>query len=647
MNIPNYLISGLNDAQISAVTADNLSVMVLAGAGTGKTRVLIHRIAYQIQVNHLKPYEILAVTFTNRAAKEMKHRIHDLLKVQTKKIVVGTFHGICFKFLRKHYLEANLDQKFQLIDSGDQLAIIKRLLKDLGLASSFIEPDDVQSFINDKKDKGLRAKDVEVENTLLLVTKRDVYFQYEEFCNRSNLVDFSELLLRTFETLVNNSMLLNFYKNKFKAIHVDEFQDTNELQYRLVTLISNLNNLFVVGDDDQSIYSWRGAQVENMMQFRSDYSTHILIKLEQNYRSSSVILNAANALISNNQNRIGKTLWTESNSGSHIDLFLSADEQDEAIYVVNQIKALVALGYSYNDFAILYRQNALSRIFEQFLIMANVPYVVFGGLRFYDRAEVKNALAYIQLVYNRDNDLAFQRVVNLPSRGIGDKTLEKIKEFAKLKNISFFKATESMILSGYFSKLTKQNEGLTQFLELIQSLDFSTQKLSLPLQIQAIIEHSGLIQMYQKKDAKEFKQRKSNLDELVNAAAIYSVNESDNLGDFLINAVLDSSDKQSLSDNCVKLMTIHTSKGLEFKRVFLVGLEDDIFPMYHLHTDDLGIEEERRLCYVAITRAREKLTFSCVRQRFLYGHSTITRKSRFLAEVLEAMPRHSFLQIKH
>lgn len=645
MNIPNYLIAGLNDAQISAVIAGDSSVMVLAGAGTGKTRVLIHRIAYQIQMNHLKPSEILAVTFTNKAAKEMKHRIYDLLKVQTKKIAVGTFHGICFKFLKKHYLEANLDQKFQLIDSGDQLAIIKRLLKDLGLASNFIEPDDVQSFINDKKDKGLRAKDIELKNELLFLTKRDVYVQYEDFCNRSNLVDFSELLLRTFETLVNHSTLLDFYKNKFKAIHVDEFQDTNELQYRLVSLLSNLNNLFVVGDDDQSIYSWRGAQVENMAQFRSDYPTHILVKLEQNYRSNSIILNAANVLISNNTNRIGKTLWTKNNSGSDIDLFLARDEQDEAFYVVNQIKTLVSLGHSYNDFAILYRKNSLSRVFEQFLIMSNMPYAVFGGLRFYDRAEVKNALAYIQLVYNRDNDLAFQRVVNLPSRGIGEKTLEKIKEFSKLKNISFFRATETMILSGYFVKSVKLNESLTQFLELIQSLDFSTQKLSLSLQIKAIIEHSGLIQMYEKKDAKEFKQRKSNLDELVNAAAIYSVNESDNLGDFLINAVLDSSDKQSSSDNCVKLMTVHTSKGLEFKRVFLVGLEDDIFPMNHFH-DDLAIEEERRLCYVAITRAREKLTFSCVKQRFLYGSSTITRKSRFLSEILDGMPRDAFLEIK-
>ncbi len=638
----NNLIFGLNDAQISAVTADNFSVMVLAGAGTGKTRVLIHRIAYQIQVNHLKPNEILAVTFTNKAAKEMKHRIHDLLKVQTKKITVGTFHGICFQFLKKHYAEANLDAKFQLIDGGDQLALIKRLLKDLGLASSFVEPDDVQSFINYMKDKGLRAKEVELKNDLLFLTKRDVYLQYEEFCNRSNLVDFSEMLLRTYETLANNETLLNFYKNRFKAIHVDEFQDTNELQYRLIAQICDLSNLFVVGDDDQSIYSWRGAQVENMAQFRIDYPAHILVKLEQNYRSNSLILNAANALISNNQNRIGKTLWTENNSGSDIDLFLATDEQDEAFYIVNQIKTLVQLGYSYNDFAIIYRKNALSRVFEQFLIMANIPYAVFGGLRFYDRAEVKNALAYIQLVYNRDNDLAFERVVNLPSRGIGEKTLEKIKEFAKLKNISFFKATESMILSGYFSKSAKLNDSLTQFLELIQSLDFGTQKLSLPLQIKAIIEHSGLIQMYEKKDAKEFKQRKSNLDELVNAAAIYAVNESDNLGDFLINAVLDSSDKQSSSDNCVKLMTVHTSKGLEFKRVFLVGLEDDIFPMNHLHDDDKGIEEERRLCYVAITRAREKLTFSCVRQRYLYGHSTMTRKSRFLNEILQTMPKENF-----
>ncbi|MDD5320992.1 MAG: DNA helicase II, partial [Methylococcales bacterium] len=628
------------DAQRQAVTAPSQAMLVLAGAGSGKTRVLVHRIAWQIQVEGVSAQSILAVTFTNKAAREMRSRIEDLLKVSAHTLWIGTFHGIAHRLLRRHSRQAKLPDTFQVMDSGDQLRVIKRLLNTLDFDESKWPPREVQWYINAQKDEGIRARHIIETADIYQRQMLRVYRAYEELCERSGLVDFAELLLRAHELLRDNPDVLDFYQQRFRQVHVDEFQDTNTIQYAWLRLLTDgRDNLFVVGDDDQSIYGWRGAKIENIYSFQKHYPNHQVIKLEQNYRSSGSILKAANKVIAKNQGRMGKELWTDSGDGDLISLYAAFNEQDEAYFVVERIRAWVNEGGSRSDTAILYRSNAQSRQFEEKLMATATPYRVYGGLRFFDRAEVKNALAYLRLMSNRHDDASFERVINTPARGIGAKALDDMRRIARDQSISLWAA--AIVLINQRSMTARATNALIGFLELIKSLAAQAEGMELYEKVKLVVEKSGLVELYQKEKMDKGEEKVENLEELVNAARLFDFSgdqeNEENLSDldmFLTHAALESGDSQGDNiEDCVQLMTLHSAKGLEFKLVFLVGMEEGLFPSQQ-SVDDAGrLEEERRLCYVGMTRAKQQLYLTFAESRRLYGRESYPRPSRFLREI--------------
>lgn len=652
MNTSDFL-KMLNEAQREAVTAPADPVLVLAGAGSGKTRVLVHRIAWLIEHEHVSPFAILAVTFTNKAAGEMRSRIDQLVGNVTQGMWVGTFHGLAHRLLRIHWEAAGLPQAFQILDSDDQLRIVKRVLKEMGEDDETYAPKSVQWYINGCKDKGLRANQLGVAENSFERQLAIIYENYEQVCQRSGLVDFSELLLRVHELLSKNETLLAHYRERFEHLLVDEFQDTNVLQYNwLRQLVGARTALFVVGDDDQSIYGWRGAQVENLQHFCRDYPQHHLIRLEQNYRSTGIILAAANALIAKNDGRLGKTLWTEGADGEEIQLYAANDERDEVDYTVRWIKSWVEQGNLRSDVGILYRSNAQSRLFEEALVIAGIPYRVYGGQRFFDRAEIKDALAYMRLMFNRDDDAAFARIINRPVRGIGQRTLDTIYAMARNERLSLWLAAKKVMQQGQLK--AKAGAAVAKFFELIMKIAEQTQGIALAECVSMAILESGLRDMHEKDGSEKGQMRVDNLDELVNAARqfaqeVESDNEQAELTAFLASAALDAGEGQAQdNDDCVQLMTLHASKGLEFPLVFLAGMEEGLFPHQQSIEDATRLEEERRLCYVGMTRAMKKLYLTYAEVRRSYGRGPMTRRpSRFLSEIPqeylhEARPKLQF-----
>lgn len=632
------IIDSLNDAQREAVSAPSRSLLVLAGAGSGKTRVLVHRIAWLIKLEHISPHNILAVTFTNKAAKEMRTRVEDLLKISARSMWIGTFHGLAHRLLRQHNKEAKLPDTFQVIDSDDQLRLIKRLMKAMNIDDNRWPPKQVVWFINAQKDEGIRAGHIQETDDLYQQQLLVIYRAYEDLCSRSGLVDFAELLLKAHETLRDNAELLAFYRARFKYVHVDEFQDTNTVQYAWLRLLTEgQDNLFVVGDDDQSIYGWRGAKIENMYNFQKHYPNHQLIRLEQNYRSTGNILKASNALIACNEGRMGKELRTDDGDGDLISLYSAFNEQDEAYFVVERIRKWVAEGNLRSDVAILYRSNAQSRQFEEKLMATGTPYRVYGGLRFFDRMEIKNALAYLFLMLHKDNDSAFERIINTPTRGVGAKTLDEIRLLAREKQISLWQAMLELIKAGHFTP--RAENALKGFVQIINSLGEQTEDRELYEQVKNVIEKSGLIEFHKKEKGDKGEARVENLEELVNAARQFDFNEDNEesyseLDLFLAHAALESGDAQADDfEDCVQLMTLHSAKGLEFPLVFMVGLEEGLFPSQQSVDDIARLEEERRLCYVGMTRAMKLLFITYAESRRLYGKENYPRPSRFLKEI--------------
>ncbi len=632
------IIDSLNDAQRQAVTAPSQAMLVLAGAGSGKTRVLVHRIAWQIQVEDIPAHSILAVTFTNKAAKEMRSRIESLLNMSTQSLWIGTFHGIAHRLLRRHTKQAKLPDTFQVMDSSDQLRVIKRLINTLNLDDSKWPAREAQWYINAQKDEGIRARHMLDTADLHQRQMLRIYKAYEEICDRSGLVDFAELLLRAHELLRDNQDILDFYQQRFRQVHVDEFQDTNTIQYAWLRLLTDgKDNLFVVGDDDQSIYGWRGAKIENIYSFQKHYPNHQVIKLEQNYRSTGTILKAANTIIANNTGRMGKELWTATGEGEPCSLYAAFNEQDEAYFVVERIRAWINEGGLRSDAAILYRSNAQSRQFEEKLMATATPYKVYGGLRFFDRAEIKNALAYLRLMSNRNDDASFERIINTPTRGIGAKAIDDIRCIARDQSLSLW--ASAIVLINQRTMTARATNALIGFLELIKELTTQATDLELYEKVKFVIEKSGLIELYQKEKMDKGEEKVENLEELVNAARLFDFDREneEGMGEldmFLTHAALESGDNQGEDfDDCVQLMTIHSAKGLEFKLVFLVGMEENLFPSQQ-SVDDVGrLEEERRLCYVGMTRAMQQLYLTYAESRRLYGRESYPRPSRFLREI--------------
>jgi DNA helicase II / ATP-dependent DNA helicase PcrA len=637
MDITN-IINPLNDAQRQAVSAPLKPILVLAGAGSGKTRVLVHRIAWLIQVEGVSPHSILAVTFTNKAAAEMRTRVESLLGISARSMWIGTFHGLAHRLLRRHAQQAGLPESFQVMDSDDQLRVIKRILKSLNLDDARWPPKQAQWYINAQKDEGVRARHMAETGDFYLSQMRVVYRMYEEICQQSGLVDFAELLLRAHELLRDIPDVLAFYQSRFLHVLVDEFQDTNTIQYAWLRLLTGgKDNLFVVGDDDQSIYGWRGAKIENIYQFQQHYPGHRVIKLEQNYRSTGHILKAANHVIARNEGRMGKELWTDSGLGDLISLYSAFNEQDEAYFVVERIRKWVNEGGARSDVAILYRSNAQSRQFEERLMNTGTPYRVYGGLRFFERAEVKNALAYLRLIANAEDDSSFERVINTPTRGIGAKSLDDLRLFARDQRLSLWQATETLIVQ---QRLTPRASGaLAGFLKLIGKMAAETASLPLFEKVKYVVEHSGLIELYQKEKGDKGEARVENLEELVNAAKAYVFDQEneEQMGEldlFLAHAALESGDMQGDDfEDCVQLMTLHSAKGLEFNLVFVVGMEEGLFPSQQSVEDAGRLEEERRLCYVGMTRAKKQLILTYAESRRIYGRETNPRPSRFLKEI--------------
>ena len=673
------LLYGLNPEQLAAVTLPPRPALILAGAGSGKTRVLTTRIAWLVETRQVSTANILAVTFTNKAAKEMLGRLAGMLPINLRGMWMGTFHGLCNRFLRTHYRDAALPQTFQILDSADQLAAVKRLLKAWQFSEDQYPPRQTAWFINGCKEKGLRAKDVEVDSDFdgKLI---EIYRLYDEQCQREGVVDFAELLLRSYELLVRNQPLREHYQARFRHILVDEFQDTNVLQYRWLKLLAGLGTpdpaaIFAVGDDDQSIYAFRGANVGNMAEFEREFRVQNVIKLEQNYRSHGHILDSANALIRNNGSRLGKNLWTDAGLGEPVRVYEAMSDGQEAQWLVDEVKSLVREGLNRSDIAVLYRSNAQSRVIEHALFSAAIPYRVYGGLRFFERQEVKHALAYLRLVANPDDDTSFTRVVNVPGRGIGSRTVEVLQDAARTNGVSLYAA--ALKLDSKTSATVAAKIGV--FVKLIERLRFETQAMPLSEMIEHVNHASGLIAFYESE--KEGAERIENLNELVNAAASFSGEEgfaqnaranaiattmpapraelqtegaidvdqselevidagvvdpayASPLDAFLAHASLEAGDNQaSAGQDALQLMTVHSAKGLEFDAVFIGGLEEGLFPHDNSTTELAGLEEERRLMYVAITRARKRLYLSFSQTRMLHGQTRYNPKSRFFTEL--------------
>lgn len=636
-NDPELILASLNEAQYQAVTAPLGQQLVLAGAGSGKTRVLVHRIAWLIQVLGASPHSVLAVTFTNKAAAEMRARIEDMLGINPAGMWVGTFHGLAHRLLRAHWQEAKLSENFQILDSDDQQRLLKRVIREMGLDENRWPARQAQWFINGQKDEGCRPQHIQPNGDLFLATMAKIYYAYEEACARSGVIDFSELLLRALDLWRDHPGLLEHYQRRFRHILVDEFQDTNAVQYAWLRLLARGGeSLMVVGDDDQSIYGWRGARIENIQQFSDDFPETLTIRLEQNYRSTGAILKAANALIANNQGRLGKELWTDGDDGEQIRLYAAFNEQDEARYVVEAIESALRGGeLKRSEIAILYRSNAQSRVLEEALLREKIPYRIYGGQRFFERAEIKNVMAYMRLLDSRGNDAALERIINVPPRGIGEKTVETIRQFARENEQSMWQSIKHLLahkgLPGRASK------ALEAFVELIERL--TDEELDQPLHqmTQHVIERSGLLLYHQSEKGEKAQARVENLEELVSAARSFENDEGEELSPlqaFLAHASLEAGDSQAdIHEDSIQLMTLHSAKGLEFPLVFLVGMEEGLFP-HKMSLEEAGrLEEERRLAYVGVTRAMQQLVISYAETRRLYGTETYNKVSRFVREI--------------
>ena len=637
------LLDGLNSAQREAVAAPPGHLLVLAGAGSGKTRVLVHRLAWLMQIERVSPFGLLAVTFTNKAAGEMRGRVERLLGVPARGMWIGTFHGLAHRMLRAHWQEAGLPENFQIIDADDQLRIVKRVMRAMSLDEKRWPPKQLQWFINSRKDEGLRASAIEHHGDPALRLQVEVYAAYDELCRRGGLVDFAEILLRAQELLLAHPELLEHYRTRFRHLLIDEFQDTNRLQYAWLRLLAGGGaKVFAVGDDDQSIYGWRGARIEHILSFREDFPDVRLVRLEQNYRSTGHILGAANALISRNAGRLGKELWTQAGQGEPLKRYTAFNEYDEARFVVETLMQEIERGRARHDIAILYRSNAQSRLFEEQLVRHGIPYRVHGGLRFFERAEIRDALAYLRLIANRHDDAAFERIINQPTRGIGERTLAAIREQARTAGTSLWTAMTELLLGG---RLTARATGaLRGFAGLIETLAEETDGLPLHEQVERVIRDSGLVEHFAREKGERGQTRIENLEELVNAARQFTSGEDpllaeetegmDDLTRFLVHAALEAGEGQAEDwEDCVQLMTLHAAKGLEFPVVFLVGLEEGLFPHQRSAEDPERLEEERRLCYVGMTRARERLYLTHAEQRRLHGQETPALPSRFLGEI--------------
>ena len=660
------LLHNLNPEQLAAVTLPAQSALILAGAGSGKTRVLTTRIAWLIQTGQISPQGLLAVTFTNKSAKEMLLRLSSMLPINTRGMWVGTFHGLCNRLLRAHHRDAGLPQTFQILDSSDQLSFIKRLLKANNIDDEKFPPRTLMYFINSAKDQGLRAAAVDAYDDF---NRKMVglYDLYDAQCQREGVVDFAELLLRTYELLSRNQPLREHYQARFKHILVDEFQDTNDLQYKWLKIMAGTQAaVFAVGDDDQSIYAFRGANVGNMSAFEREFQVRNLIKLEQNYRSHGHILDTANALIEHNSKRLGKNLRTDAGHGEPVRIFESSSDIQEAQWIVEEAKNLIREGSAGSEIAILYRSNAQSRVLEHALFSAGLPYRVYGGQRYFERAEIKHAIAYMQLMDNPHNDSAFLRVVNFPTRGIGARSLEQLQDAAKQYSISLYAAVPHVA--------GKAGTSLGNFVKLIEGARFETQNLPLPEMVKVVLDISTLLSHYQTE--KEGADRIENLEQLINAATLFVSEEGfghnapalsgptsaaaanliaapdgveiidadaalplimSPLSAFLSHASLEAGDNQAhVGQDALQLMTVHAAKGLEFDAVFITGLEEGLFPHENSAKEESGVEEERRLMYVAITRARKRLYISFSQTRMLHGQTRYNMRSRFFDEMPEA-----------
>ncbi len=632
------LIDSLNDAQRQAVTAPPGHLLVQAGAGSGKTRVLVHRIAWLNRVEGVSPFSIMAVTFTNKAAREMRLRVEQLLGQSIGPMWIGTFHGIAHRFLRMHWQEADLPQAFQILDSDDQLRLVKRVVRTLELDETHFPPRQVQWFINGHKDEGRRPEHIDDENDPITAQYIRVYTAYEAACKLAGAVDFAELLLRSLETLRDTPALLAHYRKRLQHLLIDEFQDTNAIQYAWIRLLAgDTGHVFAVGDDDQSIYAWRGARVENILNFDKDFAGADLVRLEQNYRSTGTILKAANALIDKNQGRLGKNLWTAGAEGSPITLYNAYNETDEARFIVETIVDHVADGGQRRDCAVLYRSNAQSRVVEEYLVAAGVAYRVYGGLRFFERAEIKDTLAYLRLATHSYDDVSLERIINQPARGIGDKTVGDIRAEARARNIPMWQAATELVQEKRLSG--RANTAVGKFLTLIESIREAIAEQALPQQVQTVTELSGLLEHFGKDTSDRGQSRVENVEELSNAARAYVHQQDEDpdmspVDEFLAHAALEAGEGQAeADDNAVQLMTLHSAKGLEFPIVFMAGMEQGLFPHQRSAEDPVRMEEERRLCYVGITRAERKLYMTMAEQRRLHGRDQYNPPSKFVTEL--------------
>ena len=628
------LVASLNEAQREAVTAPPEHRLVLAGAGSGKTRVLTHRIAWLMAVEGVSAHSILAVTFTNKAANEMRGRIEQLVNVPTRTLWVGTFHGIAHRMLRLHFKEARLPQNFQILDSDDQSRMVKRLCKQIELPEDRFPPKMVTGWINAQKEEGRRPAQMQDTGDFMQRQLVRAYTLYQQQCEAQGLVDFAELLLRAYELCRDVESVQQHYQRKFRHVLVDEFQDTNTLQYLwLKVLCGREGKIFAVGDDDQSIYGWRGAKIENLHKLTRDFAGTEIVRLEQNYRSTGTILKAANGLISNNTGRLGKNLWTDDREGEPIALYAAYNEYDEAEFVVNRMKEFLDGRGRHSDLAVLYRSNAQSRVLEEMLIRARLPYRIYGGVRFFERMEVKDALAWLRLVVNRDEDGSFERALTTPPRGVGATSIERLRAFARQHELSLWKAARHGTAA-----LGRTSGALTAFLDAIDLLDGQTKTLPLAQKMEKVIAASGLKEHYQKEKGEQAEARLENLDEIINAAKSFERPEglaegADPVLEFLTHAALEAGEGQATQgEDAVQLMTLHSAKGLEFPVVFLVGLENGLFPSLRA-VEEGNLEEERRLAYVGITRAREKLFISYAESRRVHGVEQICAPSQFLKEI--------------
>lgn len=627
------IIAPLNDAQRQAVTTTGEHMLVLAGAGSGKTRVLVHRIAWLVRVEQVSPQGILAVTFTNKAAREMRERIQDILGVFPQGMWIGTFHGLAHRLLKAHWHEAGLQETFQILDADDQQRLLKRLYNELGIDDSRYPVRQAQWYVNGQKDEGLRARHIEPGRNSFDTTMLQIYAAYEEACDRAGVVDFAELLLRAHELWLEHPELLAHYQRRFRHILVDEFQDTNAIQYAWVRMLAGREGVVTaVGDDDQSIYGWRGARVENIHNFSKHFADAQVVRLEQNYRSTGTILKAANAVIARNSERLGKNLWTEAADGEPLSLYAGFNERDEANFIAERIQDWRSKGNQYATCAVVYRSNAQSRVLEEALLREQIPYRIYGGQKFYERLEIRNALAYLRLMVNVDDDPAFERVVNTPPRGIGEKTLEAVRQIARREGKTLWHASETALES----LPPRAANALVNFRQLVSQLAEDCAELPLHELVDQVLQATGLMEFHGKEKGERGAVRIENLGELVSACRSFIPEDSEAqaLPQFIAEATLEAGDRQADSgDDAVQLMTLHSAKGLEFPLVFIAGMEENLFP-HKMSVEEPGrLEEERRLCYVGITRAMEKLYLTYAESRQLYGSESWNGVSRFVRDI--------------